>query len=155
MTSKFHPEVHKSRCLCFAGRFLLLVAGALVTSNDAALAVPIGRLPWHVYAAMYGGHFFTEHSHPLIAGALESSLIIEAIVIWRPRRAALAALVCISGSRRSDCHRRFWAGKCESRLLHCLARRSLHACFAQIMFGAICAWRFLPPVVDRDRSRAR
>jgi len=45
---------------------------ALVTSNDAALAVPDWPTSYGTFTPpMYGGIFY-EHSHRLIAGALES-----------------------------------------------------------------------------------
>jgi len=63
----------------------LLVGGALVTSNDAALRFRLDDSVGTFTAAMYGGIFY-EHSHRLIAERWESWLIIEAIALWRYER---------------------------------------------------------------------
>ena len=47
MTSKYNPLVHRFANFIVAWTVLLFVAGALVTSNDAALSVPGVKL--HLY----------------------------------------------------------------------------------------------------------
>ena len=83
--------------------FVLLVAGALVTSNDAGLAVPdwptsfgsIYRIP-----PMVGGVRF-EHSHRMIAELIGLLTIVMAFWTWRAdtrrwlRRLALGALALV------------------------------------------------------------
>ncbi|HSE49196.1 MAG TPA: COX15/CtaA family protein [Terriglobales bacterium] len=83
--------------------FVLLVAGALVTSNDAGLAVPdwptsfgsIYRIP-----PMVGGVRF-EHSHRMIAELIGLLTIVMAVWTWRAdargwlRRLALGALALV------------------------------------------------------------
>ncbi len=83
MKTAYHPGVHRYAVFVFCWTILLLVAGALVTSNDAALAVPDWPTSYGTFTPpMYGGIFY-EHSHRLIAGALGILLIVEAVVIWR------------------------------------------------------------------------
>jgi len=58
MKSAFHPGVHKFAVFVFYWTILLLVAGALVTSNDAALAVPDWPTSYGTFTpTMYGGIF--------------------------------------------------------------------------------------------------
>ncbi len=135
MTSKFHPGVHKFAVFVFCWTILLLVAGALVTSNDAALAVPDWPTSYGTFTPpMYGGIFY-EHSHRLIAGALGILLIIEAIVIWRyeERRWLRWFAVAAVGGVIAQA---ILGGQVVIQLLHYWLP-VLHACFAQIMFGAI------------------
>jgi cytochrome c oxidase assembly protein subunit 15 len=68
MTSTYHPG-GKFALFVFCWTILLLVAGALVTSNDAAL-VPDWPTSYGTFTPpMYGG-ILHEHSHRLVAGAL-------------------------------------------------------------------------------------
>jgi cytochrome c oxidase assembly protein subunit 15 len=83
---------------------------------------------------MYGGIFY-EHSHRLIAGALGILLIIEAVVIWRSeerRWLRWFALAAVGGVVAQA----ILGGQVVIQLLHYWLP-VLHACFAQIMFGAI------------------
>jgi heme A synthase len=45
MTTTYHPSVHKFAIFVVCWTILLLIAGALVTSNEAALSVPDWPLP--------------------------------------------------------------------------------------------------------------
>jgi cytochrome c oxidase assembly protein subunit 15 len=135
MKSAYHPGVHKFALFVFFWTILLLVAGALVTSNDAALAVPDWPTSYGTFTPpMYGGIFY-EHSHRLVAGALGILLIIEAIVIWRyeeRRWLRWFALAAVGGVVAQA----ILGGQVVIQLLHYWLP-VLHACFAQIMFGAI------------------
>jgi len=135
MKSTYHPGVHKFALFVFCWTILLLVAGALVTSNDAALAVPDWPTSYGTFTPpMYGGIFY-EHSHRLVAGALGILLIIEAIVIWRyeeRRWLRWFALAAVGGVVAQA----ILGGQVVIQLLHYWLP-VLHACFAQIMFGAI------------------
>lgn len=135
MTTAYHPGVHRFAMFVFCWTILLLVAGALVTSNDAALAVPDWPTSYGTFTPpMYGGIFY-EHSHRLIAGALGILLIIEAVVIWRyeeRRWLRWFALAAVGGVVAQA----ILGGQVVIQLLHYWLP-VLHACFAQIMFGAI------------------
>ncbi len=103
--------------------FLLIVAGALVTSNEAGLSVPdwptsfgsMYRLP-----AMVGGIKY-EHSHRMIAEFL--GLLTIAIAVW---------------TMRAD--RRPWLKK--------LAWGALATIIVQGILGGITVLKFLPPLVS-------
>ena len=113
---------------------VLLVAGALVTSNDAGLAVPdwptsfgsIYKIP-----QMVGGVRF-EHSHRMIAELIGLLTILMAVWTWRAesrrwmRRLALGALVLVI----------FQGILGGTTVLHYLppAVSSAHATFAQTFF---------------------
>jgi len=135
MTSTYHPGVHKFALFVFCWTILLLVAGALVTSNDAALAGPDWPTSYGTFTPpMYGGILY-EHSHRLVAGALGILLIIEAIVIWKyeqRRWLRWFALAAVGGVIAQA----ILGGQVVIQLLHYWLP-VLHACFAQIMFGAI------------------
>jgi cytochrome c oxidase assembly protein subunit 15 len=135
MKTAYHPGVHRYAVFVFCWTILLLVAGALVTSNDAALAVPDWPTSYGTFTPpMYGGIFY-EHSHRLIAGALGILLIVEAVVIWRyeeRRWLRWFALAAVGGVVAQA----ILGGQVVIQLLHYWLP-VLHACFAQIMFAAI------------------
>jgi cytochrome c oxidase assembly protein subunit 15 len=63
--------------------FLLLIAGALVTSNDAGLSVPDWPLSYgSLMPPMVGGIFY-EHGHRMIATLVGTLSIILAVWLWR------------------------------------------------------------------------
>ena len=83
--------------------FLLIVAGALVTSNDAGLSVPdwptsFGSL--YKLPPMVGGVRF-EHSHRMVAEFIGLLTIIVAIWTWRAdrrswvRKLGISAIVAV------------------------------------------------------------
>src|SRR5262245_39084386 len=69
--------------------FLLIIAGALVTSNDAGLSVPDWPTSFGTFQMprMVGGVRF-EHGHRMIAGAVSILTMVLALWLWRsePRR---------------------------------------------------------------------
>lgn len=82
--------LHRFALLVASATFVLILAGALVTSNGAGLAVPdwplsFGRL--HPPMGMIGGVFY-EHGHRMIATAVGLLTIGLNIYLWRrePRR---------------------------------------------------------------------
>src|SRR5207249_1545476 len=103
MTSRW---LHRFACLLAAATFLLIIAGASVTSNRAGLAVPdwpetylqpMWRFPLH---KMVGGIFY-EHGHRLLASAV--GLLTTALALWTffgqrdrlVRRLGIAALAVV------------------------------------------------------------
>ncbi len=75
--------VHRFALLTSACIVLLLIAGALVTSNDAGLAVPDWPLSYgSLMPPMVGGIFY-EHGHRMIATAIGLMTIILAIMLAR------------------------------------------------------------------------
>jgi len=100
MTSRW---VHRFACLLVVATFLLIIAGASVTSNRAGLAVPdwpttYGQFMYSFpFSKMVGGIFY-EHGHRLLASAVGFMTIVLTVWIVRVerrrwvRRLAIAAL---------------------------------------------------------------
>jgi len=138
MTTTFRPLLHRFSVFVLLWTILLFVAGALVTSNEAALSVsdwptshgklipPLGTLQ--------GGDRY-EFSHRVLAGSLGVLLILQALWIWlKEERRWLRwfALAAVGGVVAQA----ILGGQVVIRLLHYWLP-VLHACFAQIMFAAI------------------
>jgi len=138
MTTSYKPLLHRYAVFVFLWTILLFVAGALVTSKDAALSVPDWPKTFGTWfpslRQLVGGSFF-EHSHRVIAGVLGILLILETVLIWlREERRWLRwfALTAVGGVVVQA----ILGGQVVIQLLHYWLP-VLHACFAQIMFAAI------------------
>src|SRR5216683_6215462 len=132
MTSTYNPSVHKFAAFVVCWTILLFVAGALVTSRDAALSVP--TWPGPVMPPMVGGVFY-EHSHRMIAGALGIFTLILAVLVWtKEERSWLRwfSAVAVGGVAVQA----ILGGQVVIQLLHYWLP-VLHACFAQIVFAAV------------------
>jgi cytochrome c oxidase assembly protein subunit 15 len=141
MKATYHPGVHKYALFLVAWAVVLLTAGALVTSEDAALAVPDWPLSYGTLnPPMVGGIAF-EHSHRLIAAGLGVLVIGLAALLWRyeerpfMRWFGLAALgtVIVQG---------ILGGLTVLKLLHYWLP-VMHACLAEIMFVILVSIAFL------------
>jgi len=85
MTATYNRGIHRFANFAVAWTVLLFVAGALVTSNNAALSVPdwpksFGT--WFPSLRQLAGGAFFEHSHRVIAGGLGVFTLALAILIW-------------------------------------------------------------------------
>jgi heme a synthase len=135
MNAAYHPGVHKYALFLVAWALVLLTAGALVTSEDAALAVPDWPLSYGTLNPPMVGGIAYEHSHRLIAAGLGFLIIILAFLLWRRderpwmRWLGLVALgvVIIQG---------VLGGLAVLKLLHYWLP-VMHACTAEIMFGIL------------------
>ena len=135
----YRPRVYRFAVFVFLWTVLLFIAGALVTSNAAALSVPdwpksFGTWFPSLRQLAKGGALF-EHSHRVIAGVLGVLLLVEAVVIWlKDERKWLRwfAAVAVGGVVVQS----VLGGEVVRRLLQYWLP-VFHACFAQIMFGAI------------------
>ena len=102
MTSRWF---HRCAWLLVGATFLLIVAGASVTSNRAGLAVPdwpetYGQAMWRFPLKFMRGGIFYEHTHRLIASVV--GLLTTALALWGfsrgdrlVRRLGLAALATV------------------------------------------------------------
>ena len=102
--------------------FFLIIAGALVTSNDAGLAVPDWPTTLHTFRMprMVGGVLY-EHGHRMIAGFTMLLTLGIAISTW-------------------VVDRRRWMKN--------LALCAFGTIIVQAILGGITVWRFLPPAVS-------
>lgn len=93
--------LHRFALLTAAATFLLLIAGALVTSNDAGLAVPDWPLSYGTWMPPMVGNILYEHGHRMVATFVGLLTIVLAVWLWRReprrwvRRLGLAALAVV------------------------------------------------------------
>jgi len=138
MTTTYNPGVHKFAVFTVCWTVLLFVAGALVTSKDAALSVPdwpksFGT--WFPSLRMLAGGAFFEHSHRVIAAVMGSLVLILAIWLWKSdSRPWLRwfGMIAVGGVLAQA----LLGGQVVRQLLHYWLP-VLHASFAQIVFAAV------------------
>src|SRR5256885_4404210 len=80
-STSYNRAHHRFAVFVVCATFLLLIAGGLVTSNDASLAVPDWPTSFGSFAMprMTGGVLY-EHGHRLVAAAI--TLLTIALAIW-------------------------------------------------------------------------
>jgi cytochrome c oxidase assembly protein subunit 15 len=135
MNRSYHPFVHRYAIFIVCWTIVLLTAGALVTSEDAALAVPDWPLSYGTITPPMVGGIAYEHTHRLIAAGLGLLTIGLAALLWRTddrpwmRWLAIAALggVVLQG---------VLGGLTVIKLLHYWLP-VMHACTAQLMFALL------------------
>jgi cytochrome c oxidase assembly protein subunit 15 len=123
VAAPYNRALHRFAIFTACATLLLIIAGALVTSNDAGLSVPdwptsFGSL--YKMPHMVGGVRF-EHSHRLVAEFVGLLSIILAIWIWRVER---------------------------RRWMKYLGLAALGTVIAQGILGGITVLHYLPPAVS-------
>jgi cytochrome c oxidase assembly protein subunit 15 len=134
----YQSSLHRFAVFVCLWTVLLFVFGALVTSNGAALSVPdwpksFGT--WFPSLRMLAGGAFFEHSHRVIAAIMGVLVLVLAITLWKrdPRSwMRWFGVIAVAGVALQA----FLGGQVVRQLLHYWLP-VLHACFAQIMFGAV------------------
>jgi heme a synthase len=141
MKATYHPAIHKFSLLVVAWTIVLLTAGALVTSEEAALAVPDWPLSYGTLnPPMVGGIAF-EHSHRVVAAILGLLIVILAFMLWRKeerpwlRWLGIATVIGVI-------FQGILGGLTVLQLLHYWLP-VMHACMAQIMFGTLVGIAFV------------
>ncbi len=122
-SAQFDRWFHRFAVFTACATFILIIAGALVTSNDAGLSVPdwptsyghVFRLPPWIGGIRY------EHSHRMIAGF--TILLTVAIALWT------------------------WLAD-RRRWMKALALGALGTIVAQAVLGGLTVRHFLPPAVS-------
>ena len=138
MTSTYNAGVHRFAVFTVCWTVLLFVAGALVTSKDAALSVtdwPKSHGVWvPALSSLQGGDFF-EFSHRFVAGGLGIFTLLLAVLlmvkesrVWLRWLGWIAVLGVVVQA--------VLGGQVVIRLLHYWLP-VIHACFAQIVFAAV------------------
>src|SRR5208282_2404649 len=100
-TDTFRPAVHRYAVFTACSTVLLLVVGALVTSNDAGLAVPDWPTSYGTFFPPMVGGIFYEHGHRMVATFVGLVTIGLAVILWksesRPwmRKLGAVALVAV------------------------------------------------------------
>src|SRR5260370_2307219 len=85
MTSTYNPVLHRFAVFTVCWTILLFVAGALVTSKDAALSVtdwPKSHGTWVPPLSMLQGGDLFEFSHRVAAGGLGLLTLALAALLW-------------------------------------------------------------------------
>jgi len=140
MNRSYHPFVHRYGIFVVCWTIVLLSAGALVTSEDAALAVPDWPLSYGTITPPMVGGIAYEHTHRVLAAGLGLLIIGLAVMLWRKddrpwmRWLGLAALggVILQG---------VLGGLTVLKLLHYWLP-VMHACVAQLMFAVTVSIAF-------------
>ncbi len=88
LTTPYNSSLHRFAVFTAFCTFVLLIVGALVTSNDAGLAVPDWPLSYGSVAPPMVGGIFYEHGHRIVATFVGILMIVLAAWIQRrePRR---------------------------------------------------------------------
>src|SRR6266403_1880227 len=138
MTSTYNPLVHRFAVFTVCWTVLLFVAGALVTSKDAALSVTDWPTSHGVLvpalSSLQGGDLF-EFTHRVVAGGLGLLTLALSALLWvKEKRVWLRWLgfVAVLGVAVQS----VLGGQVVIRLLHYWLP-VIHACFAQIVFAAV------------------
>src|SRR5260370_3061806 len=135
MAATYNPTVHRFAVFVVVWTILLLIAGALVTSSEAALSAPALALVYGTLTPPMVGGIVYEHSHRVIAAGLGILTILLAIVIWvaeKRRWLRWFAIIAVLGVIVQA----ILGGQVVIRLLHYWLP-VIHACFAQIVFAAV------------------
>jgi cytochrome c oxidase assembly protein subunit 15 len=122
-STPFNPGLHRFAIFTACATFVLIIAGALVTSNDAGLSVPdwptsyghVFRLPPWIGGIRY------EHSHRMIAGF--TIVLTLAIFLWT------------------------WYAD-RRRWMKILGLGALGTVLAQAVLGGLTVLHFLPPAIS-------
>ncbi len=164
MAKQAHTGLHRFALFTAASTFLLIIAGALVTSNDAGLSVPDWPLSYgQLMPPMIGGIFY-EHGHRMIASFVGVLTIILAVWLWRAeerrwvKRLGVAALGAVVAQGV--------LGGLTVIFLLPTAVSVGHACLAQLFFSIVVSlalvtspgWRRgadSPPVADEGSPGLR
>ena len=140
MTSTYNAGVHRYAIFLAACTFVLLIAGALVTSNEAALSVPDWPLSYGTLTPPMVGGIRYEHTHRVIAATVGLLTIGLAVLLWRKEQrawvrylgyAAVGAVVAQG----------VLGGLTVLLYLH-YGMPVAHACLAQIFFGIVVSLAF-------------
>jgi heme a synthase len=155
--------LHRFTILVTSATFVLIVAGALVTSHGAGLAAPDWPLSWgRVFPPMVGNLFY-EHGHRLIATSVGILTIILAVWLWRSERRQWVrrlGLIALCGVIAQGL-----LGGLTVKLMLPLWVSSAHACLAQLFFCTLVSlsvftapgWneKALPVIEERDGPSLR
>jgi cytochrome c oxidase assembly protein subunit 15 len=138
MTTTYKAGVHRLAVFTVCWTILLFVAGALVTSKDAALSVtdwPKSHGTWVPPLSMLQGGDLFEFSHRVVAGGLGLFTLALAVLLWvkekRPWLRWLGLMAVMGVAVQA-----VLGGQVVIRLLHYWLP-VIHGCFAQIVFGAV------------------
>src|SRR6266849_3051018 len=140
MAATYNPTVYRFAVFVVLWTILLLIAGALVTSNDAALSVPDWPLSYGTLTPPMVGGIRYEHTHRVVAAAVGLLTAVMAVLLWLKEErawvrwfgAAAVLAVCLQG---------LLGGMTVLLKLH-YGFPVEHASLAQAFFGCVVAIAF-------------
>src|SRR5215510_2414892 len=130
--SSMNKGLHRFCLLVACATFLVIVAGALVTSHDAGLATPDWPLSTVQVFPKMVGNLFWEHGHRMVATVVGMLTIVLALYVWAResrgwvKRLGWAALGCVIAQGL--------LGGLTVKLNLPLAVSAAHATLAQLFF---------------------
>jgi len=158
MTQSYNAGLHRFAIFTAGWTLFLLVAGALVTSNDAGLSVPDWPLSYgSLFPPMVGGIFF-EHGHRMVATLAGIFTII--LTVWIARRESRRWVRYLGWSALGAVIAQGLLGGLTVRFLLPIPVSVAHACLAQAFFCAVVSlalitsrwWQSELPQIEDSRS---
>jgi heme a synthase len=138
MTYTYNRGLYRFAVFTTCWTILLFIAGALVTSDNAALSVPdwpksFGT--WFPSMRQLAGGAIFEHTHRVIAGVLGVLVLVLAILLWmNEKRKGMRWLGALAVA--GVVVQAILGGEVVRDLLHYWLP-VLHSCFAQLVFAAV------------------
>jgi cytochrome c oxidase assembly protein subunit 15 len=137
MKSPNNPALHKFAIFSACWTLLLLVAGALVTSNDAGLAVPDWPLSYGSLTPPMVGGIFYEHGHRIVATVAGILTII--LAVWISRRESRAWMRRLGWAALAAVIAQGLLGGLTVKFLLPVPVSVAHACLAQAFFCTVAS----------------
>ncbi len=103
MNNVYNEALHRYAVFTACCTFLLLIAGALVTSNDAGLSIPDWPLAYGSLTPPMVGGIRYEFTHRVIATCIGILTIGLATWLWRAEKRSMDALAGLGGPWRGHC----------------------------------------------------
>src|SRR6266487_2521064 len=130
-----HRGLHRYSLLVTCATFFLIIAGALVTSHDAGLAVPDWPLSFGKLFPKMDGNVFWEHGHRIVATTVGVLTIGLATYLYRTERRTWMrrlGLVALGGVVAQGL-----LGGLTVKLMLPLGVSAAHATLAQLFFCTV------------------
>jgi len=130
-----HRGLHRYSLFVTGATFFLIIAGALVTSHDAGLAVPDWPLSFGKFFPKMDGNVFWEHGHRMLATTVGVLTIGLAIYLYRTERRTWMhrlGLVALGGVIAQGL-----LGGLTVKLMLPLGVSAAHATLAQLFFCTV------------------
>jgi len=124
--------LHRFTVVVVLCTLLLVIAGGLVTSNDAALSIPDWPLSWGKLIPPLEGGIRYEFAHRVLAAIV--AVMTLALAVWSRRRLAWLAFAAVVAQAL--------LGGVAVRLVAPKSLVIAHACLAQACFGLVAAQMF-------------
>jgi cytochrome c oxidase assembly protein subunit 15 len=162
MATLYNPKLHRYAVFTASCTFLLLIAGALVTSNDAGLSIPDWPLAYGSLTPPWVGGIRYEFTHRVIATCIGMLTIGLAVWLWRAEKRAWMrwlGMAALGGVIAQGI-----LGGMTVRMFQPPAVSAAHATLAQLFFSTVVAiavftspwWsRELAAVEDPRKPRVR